>query len=1194
MESFDLSAEYSAIRQNAENYEVPHEDDFCDKEPNELLEEHKHRWRKVTVKNLDDRFLLGILFNDHHVGRGGMGDTAMPALEGLSLRLKHVEEDRAPLPRGDPNSTCSAWLELRLHTLVEFVMALPQRCPALQHLELRVDLIDIRLVPSLVRAFGTIFVVPPKHDLEERCKRVEAHERFIEWQRTFMKSLIEKGGDEPLYTGSLRKAWFRIVKEGDGIGLKEVDAGVDSLDWDSPLPRYRAIARLPVSPRCPPSLPLSAPILFSLTMAMISSISMSPLVQVALITVTTWVFWRGLRRWLTKSPLDNIPGPANSSWLVGHFEQLWDVKNGWAFHKNIADSYGSVIRLGGPFGKKTLYVYDAKALHHILVKVSSSITSSTRDQLILVFPKELYTFEESPGFTIGADVSLGRGLLATSGAMHRRQRKMLNPVFSISHMREMIPIFYDVAEKVGDTFCNMIHNGPCEIDVTHWMARLALELIGQSGMGYSFDSLTEDAEEHPYCKAVKMYIPVTNQMMTSRFYLLPWIHKLNLPPRFLRWLVDIVPWKNLHAIRDIVNVMHNTALGIVESKKRAIELGDDDSLAKQVGRGKDVMSILTKANMEADDADKLPDEEVVGQVNTLTFAATDSTSSALSRILHVLCERQDMQQALRHEIREAQKENGKRLSYDTISQLPLLDAVCRETLRLYPPVSIVLRETIADAVLPFSKPVIGVDGKEMTEVLVPKGTMVFPGILASNRNPDIWGPTANEWMPERWLEGLPDSVASAKVPGIYSHLMTFLGGGRACIGFKFSQLEIKVVLCVLLDSFKFEVPPDKHIIWRMSALVTPSVDWNSKPQLPLIATMNLMVVSADHTPSHFHDFPEDIIRLIFTIAAASVDKPTEHLCGRASQYPWCLALVSREVKALVEPLLYQIIYISDTTRGSALNRVLLLSRTISDHPTKSTDFFALHVKQLIFERSMALSSIAIAVSIAKACTGIRALTMYCVDMWHVVFPFLGNSWVKGLTRLEITFADITGDSQWMKHIFTQLESLTRMRLSFTETSQPSYQALAPVAQDLIRHTPESLRVFGVTLFLHTPIGQDELVEVVKEIIRVDVRVVVALWPTGPVDESVRRLSVVRNRTFQWHKNDEFWDEAEAEVRARQSGLRKVRFFSAVLEDPEEYSLFVLKWPPEATVATFDNTMIDGWRSHSIHSWSDVPSLGSFP
>ncbi|KAJ3515520.1 hypothetical protein NMY22_g14433 [Coprinellus aureogranulatus] len=556
------------------------------------------------------------------------------------------------------------------------------------------------------------------------------------------------------------------------------------------------------------------------------------LLQAVLVMASVWAVWQSLR----------------------HFEQLWDVKNGWAFHKNIADTCkpwvspkrledlnagrivadGSVVRLGGAFGKKTLYVYDPKALHHMLVKVGSScIIALHMQQLTSLPPKELYTFEESPGFTIGADMTLGKGLFATSGAMHRRQRKMLNPVFSIAHMREMIPIFYDAAEKLRDTFLKKTQDSAQEIDVTTWMARMALELIGQSGMGYSFDPLTEDAAEHPYCKAVKMYIPVLNRMMTSRIYFLPLIHKLNLPPRVLRWLVDIVPWKNLHEIRDIVDTMHETAVKIVENKKKAIREGDE-SMSKQVGRGKDIMSILVKENMEADEADRLPDDEAIGQVNTLTFAATDSTSSALSRILYVLCERPDMQDKLRHEIREAQKEHGNRLSYDILSQLPLMDAVCRETLRLYPPVSIVLRETVSDAILPFSKPIIGVDGKEMTEVLVPKGTVVFPGILASNRNPDIWGPDANEWKPERWLEGLPDSVPNAKVPGIYSHLMTFIGGGRACIGFKFSQLEMKVVLHVLLDKFKFELPKDKTIFWQMAALVTPTVEGDSRPQLPLI------------------------------------------------------------------------------------------------------------------------------------------------------------------------------------------------------------------------------------------------------------------------------------------------------------------------------------------------------------------------
>ncbi len=43
------------------------------------------------------------------------------------------------------------------------------------------------------------------------------------------------------------------------------------------------------------------------------------------------------------------------------------------------------------------------------------------------------------------------------------------------------------------------------------------------------------------------------------------------------------------------------------------------------------------------------------------------------------------------------------------------------------------------------------------------------GILASNINPEIWGPDSYEWKPERWAS-LPESVTVARIPGVYSHL----------------------------------------------------------------------------------------------------------------------------------------------------------------------------------------------------------------------------------------------------------------------------------------------------------------------------------------------------------------------------------------------------------------------------------------
>jgi cytochrome P450 len=66
--------------------------------------------------------------------------------------------------------------------------------------------------------------------------------------------------------------------------------------------------------------------------------------------------------------------------------------------------------------------------------------------------------------------------------------------------------------------------------------------------------------------------------------------------------------------------------------------------------------------------------------SNLTFAAMDTTSNALARILHVLSTHQDVQSKLRQEIVDARRRGN--LGYDELAALPYLDAVCRETLRL--------------------------------------------------------------------------------------------------------------------------------------------------------------------------------------------------------------------------------------------------------------------------------------------------------------------------------------------------------------------------------------------------------------------------------------------------------------------------------------------------------------------------------
>lgn len=122
---------------------------------------------------------------------------------------------------------------------------------------------------------------------------------------------------------------------------------------------------------------------------------------------------------------------------------------------------------------------------------------------------------------------LGEGLLATIGPQHVRQRKILNPVFHIKHMRKLVSVFYAVSDRVSSNptytpveeltilvqMCAAIQeqldytNIPrpsvdekesgVELNMHAWLSRASLEFIGQGGLGRSLDSLKEgDMSEH--------------------------------------------------------------------------------------------------------------------------------------------------------------------------------------------------------------------------------------------------------------------------------------------------------------------------------------------------------------------------------------------------------------------------------------------------------------------------------------------------------------------------------------------------------------------------------------------------------------------------------------------------------------------------------------------------------------------------
>lgn len=157
-----------------------------------------------------------------------------------------------------------------------------------------------------------------------------------------------------------------------------------------------------------------------------------------------------------------------------------------------------------------------------------------------------------------------------------------------------------------------------------------------------------------------------------------------------------------------------------------------------------------------------------------------------------------------------------------------------ETLRVYSSSPHLERIASADASLPLQRPVTTTSGKIVSEIHVPKGTVIRICLSEMNLSEETWGEDARQWRPERWLEEIPKSVADAKLPGVVPNSMVFWGGNRACLGHKFAILEIKIVLALFVQHLKFTLIPGVNIEWRQGFTILPYVKGEKGGGLPLI------------------------------------------------------------------------------------------------------------------------------------------------------------------------------------------------------------------------------------------------------------------------------------------------------------------------------------------------------------------------
>ncbi|KAJ1300945.1 hypothetical protein OPQ81_003371 [Rhizoctonia solani] len=404
------------------------------------------------------------------------------------------------------------------------------------------------------------------------------------------------------------------------------------------------------------------------------------------------------------SPLRELPGPSNESFIFGNLKRIFAAPNS-VIHESWLEEYGSTLRYRGFLSSYRLFTVDPRALTYIMSQPGS-------------FPKP-----ENVRRNL-ADV-LGEGLLFSEGETHKRQRRIMNPSFGPLQVRELLPIFWQKSHKLKDVWLNLIKSNPegqAEIDVLSWLGRATLDIIGVAGFDYHFNAL-DGNDEDELSKAFNKAFESGQNFNTLS------ILKAFVP------ILRLIPDELSRGRAASMATMRRIGMKLIADKKAALEY---DNKTGSTSHGRDLLTLLIKSNMAYEnEAHKMSDDEVLGQISTFITAGHETTSTSTTWALYVLTKHPEVQRKLRQELLESGL--GDEPSMNDLDKLPYLDKFVKECLRVHPAVPSTVREAAHEVHIPVSKGFKNSYGVEQTHISMQKGDAVFIPILAMNRAKEIWG-----------------------------------------------------------------------------------------------------------------------------------------------------------------------------------------------------------------------------------------------------------------------------------------------------------------------------------------------------------------------------------------------------------------------------------------------------------------------
>ena len=332
------------------------------------------------------------------------------------------------------------------------------------------------------------------------------------------------------------------------------------------------------------------------------------------------------------------------------------------------------------------------------------------------------------------------GLTRMQGAQHKQQRKLVMPPFH----KKAVEGYHDLMVKTADTVLTDWHAGTVR-NLYREMRNVALLLA-------STVLFSPDPRE-----SFKIGSMI-EEWLRRNFAASVWLFPFDLPATGYRSLLK-------HAER-----LEKLILSLIDQRRKNPE-----------GRT-DVLSILMQAR--DDENHGMTDMELVGQAAILFGASYETTASTLTWTLFLLAQHPKILSELMDELDGVL--NGTPPRSDQLPQLPLLERVIKESMRILAPVPYTIRSVTADV--------------EMGGYKVLKNSRVICSHFLTHHQPDLY-PEPRKFLPDRWL---------TIDPSPYEY-MPFSAGPRACIGTIFAMQAMKISISMILQRFRVQVVPGAKV-----------------------------------------------------------------------------------------------------------------------------------------------------------------------------------------------------------------------------------------------------------------------------------------------------------------------------------------------------------------------------------------------